>query len=215
MKSMRTIKYLSLAMLCVAAMTSCQSREDKIKSLITENFTQTLDEPSSLKILSIAQPDSAFGLRYFTSKEKGLVFKSMKEATECLMERTCFMTAPNMNDDYAMTIADLEMQVSSNVYGSMLGDSPKGAFSGWKVRTVYTAKSKYGCDYQAERWCFIDKDCKTVIKYFDLPIVGGHNDKAAIKREKSDARINSSKREQARPKVKTASKAKKQEQESK
>jgi hypothetical protein len=158
-------------------MTSCQSREDKIKSLVTENFTQTLDEPSSLKIQSIAQPDSAFGLRYFTSKEKSLVFKSMKEATECLMERTSFMTAPNMNDDYAMTIADLEMQVSSNVYGSMLGDSPKGAFSGWKVRTIYTAKSKYGCYYQAERWCFIDKDCKAVIKYFDLPIVGGHADK--------------------------------------
>jgi len=177
MKNMKTIKYLSLAMLCVAVMTSCQSREDKIKSLVTENFIQTLDEPASLKILSIAQPDSAFGLHYYTSKEKGLVFKSMKEATECLMERTSFMTAPNMNDSYAMTIADLEMQVSSNVYGSMLGDNPKGAFSGWKVRAAYTAKSKYGCYYQAERWCFIDKDSKTVIKYFDLPIVRGHADK--------------------------------------
>ena len=87
------------------------------------------------------------------------------------MERTNYMMDPNMNDAYAMTIADMEMQVSANLYGNLLGEAPKGAFSGWKVRTSYTAKSKYGCYYKAQRWFFIDKDCKSVIKYFDLPIV--------------------------------------------
>ena len=93
------------------------------------------------------------------------------------MERTNYMMDPNMNDAYAMTIADMEMQVSANLYGNLLGESPKGAFSGWKVRTSYTAKSKYGCYYKAQRWFFIDKDCKSVIKYFDLPIVGSNSDK--------------------------------------
>ena len=153
-------------MLCVAVMSSCTSRERKIQTLVTENLSQTLDEPTSLKIQTISQPDSAFGLRYFTPKEKGLIFKSVKDATECLMERTCFMTAPDMNDAYAMTIADMEMQVSANLYGNLLGDA------------------KYGCFYQAERWFFIDKDCQTVIKYFDLPIVGGHSNKKSVNKSK-------------------------------
>lgn len=174
---MKTIKLFFLAMLCVAAVTSCTSREGKIQSLVNEHFSQTLEEPTSLKIESVSQPDSAFGLRYFTPKEKGLIFKSVKDATECLMERTNYMMDPNMNDAYAMTIADMEMQVSANLYGNLLGEAPKGAFSGWKVRTSYTAKSKYGCYYKAQRWFFIDKDCKSVIKYFDLPIVGSQSSK--------------------------------------
>ena len=117
-------------MLCVAVISSCTSRERKIQTLVTENLSQTLDEPTSLKIQTISQPDSAFGLRYFTPKEKGLIFKSVKDATECLMERTSFMTAPDMNDAYSMTIADMEMQVSANLYGNLLGDAKKGAFSG-------------------------------------------------------------------------------------
>ena len=181
---MKSIKLLSLAMLCVAVMSSCTSRERKIQTLVTENLSQTLDEPTSLKIQTISQPDSAFGLRYFTPKEKGLIFKSVKDATECLMERTSFMTAPDMNDTYAMTIADMEMQVSANLYGNLLGDAKKGAFSGWKIRAAYTARSKYGCFYQAERWFFIDKDCQTVIKYFDLPIVGGHTNKKSVSKNK-------------------------------
>ena len=173
---MKTIKLFSLAMLCVAAMTSCTSRESKIQTLVNEHFSQTLDEPTSLKIESVSQPDSAFGLRYFTPKEKGIIFKSVKDATECLMERT--------NDAYAMTIADMEMQVSANLYGNLLGEAPKGAFSGWKVRTSYTAKSKYGCYYKAQRWFFIDKDCKSVIKYFDLPIVGSQSSKKVTSNSK-------------------------------
>ena len=172
---MKSIKLLSLAMLCVAVISSCTSRERKIQTLVTENLSQTLDEPTSLKIQTISQPDSAFGLRYFTPKEKGLIFKSVKDATECLMERTSFMTAPDMNDAYSMTIADMEMQVSANLYGK---------FSGWKIRAAYTARSKYGCFYQAERWFFIDKDCQTVIKYFDLPIVGGHTNKKSVSKNK-------------------------------
>ena len=79
---MKTIKLFSLAILCVATMTSCTSREGKIQSLVNEHFSQTLEEPTSLKIESVSQPDSAFGLRYFTPKEKGIIFKSVKDATE-------------------------------------------------------------------------------------------------------------------------------------
>jgi hypothetical protein len=75
---------------------------------------------------------------------------------------------------YAMTIADMEMQVSSNLYGNLLGDAKKGAFSGWKIRAAYTAREVRmllsGRAMVFHRQGLPDSP----IKYFDLPIVGGH-----------------------------------------
>ena len=64
------------------------------------------------------------------------------------------------------------MRMSTGLFSGMLGDCKKGPWSGWKVRVTYTCKSKYGCKYKAQRWYFLDKDCQTVIRSFDLPIVG-------------------------------------------
>ena len=80
-----------------------------------------------------------------------------------------------------MTLADLEMRMSTGLFSGMLGDCKKGAWSGWKVRVTYTCKSKYGCKYKAQRWYFLDKDCQTVIRSFDLPIVSTSKKETATK----------------------------------
>ena len=72
------------------------------------------------------------------------------------------------------------------VEAATFGEAKKGEWSGWKVRVTYTAKSKYGCKYKAQRWYFLDKDCQTVIRHFDLPIVGtGKTEKATNQKPKS------------------------------
>ena len=99
------------------------------------------------------------------------MMNTITDVTKVLMERTDYMTNPNLDDAYTMTLADLEMRMSSGLFSGMLGEAKKGAWSGWKVRVTYTCKSKYGCMYKAQRWYFLDKDCQTVIRHFDLPIV--------------------------------------------
>ena len=99
------------------------------------------------------------------------MMNTITDVTKVLMERTDYMTNPNLDDAYTMTLADLEMRMSSGLFSGMLGEAKKGAWSGWKVRVTYTGKSKYGCMYKAQRWYFLDKDCQTVIRHFDLPIV--------------------------------------------
>ena len=168
---MKITKFIPLAMLSVVLLASCQSRESKINKLVTSHLEQSLENPEKLKVLEIAEPDSAFGLNYFTKQEQAYMLGSVTNVTKVLMERTEYMTKPDLDDAYTMTLADLEMRMSTGLFSGMLGDCKKGAWSGWKVRVTYICKSKYGCMYKAQRWYFLDKDCQTVIRSFDLPIV--------------------------------------------
>ena len=172
---MKHMKFMTLAMLSVVLLASCQSRESKIGKLVTSHLEQSLDNPQDLKVLEIAQPDSAFGLNYFTQKEQAYLLGTVTDVTKVLMERTAYMTKPDLDDAYTMTLADLEMRMSTGLFSGMLGDGKKGAWSGWKVRVTYTGKSKYGCKYKAQRWYFLDKDCQSVIRCFDVPIVDTGN----------------------------------------
>ena len=168
---MKITKFIPLAMLSVVLLASCQSRESKINKLVASHLEQSLENPENLKVLEIAEPDSAFGLNYFTKQEQAYMLGTVTNVTKVLMERTEYMTKPDLDDAYTMTLADLEMRMSTGLFSGMLGDCKKGAWSGWKVRVTYTCKSKYGCMYKAQRWYFLDKDCQTVIRSFDLPIV--------------------------------------------
>ena len=168
---MKNTKFIPLAMLSVVLLASCQSRESKINKLVTSHLEQSLENPENLKVQEIAEPDSAFGLNYFTKQEQTYMLSTVTNVTKVLMERTAYMTKPDLDDAYTMTLADLEMRMSTGLFSGMLGDCKKGAWSGWKVRVTYTCKSKYGCMYKAQRWYFLDKDCQTVIRSFDLPIV--------------------------------------------
>ena len=168
---MKKLKFIPLFMLSVMLLASCQSRESKIEKLVTSHLEQSLENPQNLKVLEIAQPDSAFGLNYFTKQEQAYMMNTITDVTKVLMERTDYMTNPNL---------------SSGLFSGMLGEAKKGAWSGWKVRVTYTGKSKYGCMYKAQRWYFLDKDCQTVIRHFDLPIVGiGKTEKATYQQHKS------------------------------
>ena len=168
---MKITKFIPLAMLSVVLLASCQSRDSKINKLVTSHLEQSLENPENLKVQEIAEPDSAFGLNYFTKQEQTYMLSTVTNVTKVLMERTAYMTKPDLDDAYTMTLADLEMRMSTGLFSGMLGDCKKGAWSGWKVRVTYTCKSKYGCMYKAQRWYFLDKDCQTVIRSFDLPIV--------------------------------------------
>ena len=187
---MKITKFIPLAMLSVVLLASCQSRESKINKLVTSHLEQSLENPENLKVLEIAEPDSAFGLNYFTKQEQTYMLSTVTNVTKVLMERTAYMTKPDLDDAYTMTLADLEMRMSTGLFSGMLGDCKKGAWSGWKVRVTYTCKSKYGCMYKAQRWYFLDKDCQTVIRHFDLPIVSTDKaDKTARdKRTKQDGK---------------------------
>ena len=118
---MKKLKFIPLFMLSVMLLASCQSKESKIEKLVTSHLEQSLENPQNLKVLEIAQPDSAFGLNYFTRQEQAYMMNTITDVTKVLMELTDYMTNPNLDDAYPMTLADLEMRMSSGLFSGMLG----------------------------------------------------------------------------------------------
>ena len=102
---MKSTKFVLLAMLSVVLLASCQSREIKIKKLVKSHLEQSLDNPENLKIKEIAEPDSAFGLNYFTEKEQAYLLGTVTNVTKVLMERTAYMTKPNGNVEVNIRLA--------------------------------------------------------------------------------------------------------------
>lgn len=127
---MKITKFIPLAMLSVVLLASCQSRESKINKLVSSHLEQSLENPENLKVLEIAEPDSAFGLNYFTKQEQAYMLSTVTNVTKVLMERTAYMTKPDLDDAYTMTLADLEMRMSTGLFSGMLGDCKKGTWSG-------------------------------------------------------------------------------------
>lgn len=188
---MKHLRFIPLVMLSMMLLASCQSRQSKISKVVTNHLEQSLDNPQDLQIHEIAEPDSAFGLNYFTTKEQTYMLNTVTNVTKVLMERTEYMTNPNLDDAYTMTLADLEMRMSTGLFSGMLGEGKKGPWSGWKVRVTYTGKSKFGCKYKAQRWYFLDKDCETVIRSFDLPIVGKEKTGMPVRKGKQEKKSTS------------------------
>ena len=85
---MKITKFIPLAMLSVVLLASCQSRESKINKLVSSHLEQSLENPQNLKVLEIAEPDSAFGLNYFTKQEQAYMLSTVTNVTKVLMERT-------------------------------------------------------------------------------------------------------------------------------
>ena len=122
---MKITKFIPLAMFLVVLLASCQSRESKINKLVSSHLEQSLENPQNLKVLEIAEPDSAFGLNYFTKQEQAYMLGTVTNVTKVLMERTEYMTKPDLDDAYTMTLADLEMRMSTGLFSGMLGTARK------------------------------------------------------------------------------------------
>ena len=58
---MKHMKFIPLAMLTVLMLASCQSREIKIKKLVTNHLEQSLENPQNLKNFDGQPSDSTTG----------------------------------------------------------------------------------------------------------------------------------------------------------
>lgn len=162
-------KLLLLLLGCVTLM-SCGPSKSKMISLAKENLELSVDYPKQIKIIAVSEPDSAFGTGYFTEKEVQGMLQTMKTVTDTIMKRTNNMSKFDPNDYYVVSLAERQMRGMSEIHSMIMKSDKKGAFSGWKVKIDYSCVDANAIPYRAERWFFIDKDCKQVYKTFELPL---------------------------------------------
>lgn len=155
--------------MAVLLMASCD-RKGRITSLAESDVLEHTDCQEKLEILGISEPDSAFGTGYLSPKEKESMMSVMQKVTETIMKRTNNMTEFNPDDKYVIDLAERQMKTMSELRSTIYDSDKKGEWSGWKVRVDYQAKGKNDVEYKAERWLFIDKDGKEVVRSFDIPL---------------------------------------------
>lgn len=150
--------------------TSCTNRKESLLQLAEENLRQSVDYPQQLQILGISEPDSAFGVNYFSQKEKEGILRIMRSVTDSIMRRTNNMESFDINDFYVMDLAERQMRANAEIQEMVRQSKGKGEWSGWKVKIDYAAKSHHGLDYYAERWFFINKEGNSIVKTMELPL---------------------------------------------
>ena len=163
------MRHVCIALLAALMMVSCDSKE-RITSLAETDVMEHTDCQGKPEILGISEPDSAFGTGYLSQKEKESLMSVMQKVTETIMKRTNNMTVFNPDDKYVIDLAERQMKAMSELRSTIYDSDKKGEWSGWKVRVDYQAKGKNDVEYKAERWLFIDKDGKEVVRSFDIPL---------------------------------------------
>lgn len=166
MKATRIFLFVIVA----AVIVSCTDRKQKLQRLAEENLRQSVEYPHQLQILGISEPDSAFGVNYFSQKEKEGILRIMRSVTDSIMRRTHNMESLDMGDFYVMDLAERQMRANAEIQDMVRQSKVKGEWSGWKVKVDYAAKSHHGLDYHAERWFFFDKKGISIVRTLELPL---------------------------------------------
>lgn len=151
-------------------LSSCASPEAEMLQMAEEQLKGELEFPKTLEIKGSSQPDSAFGVNYFTRAEINGIVKTMGAVTQQIMKSTKNMTSMEKVDYYVLDMAERQLQSAATINRIVTNPAPKGEWSGWKLKIDYQANNKHGLAYRAERWFFFSKDGKSILKSFDLPL---------------------------------------------
>lgn len=149
---------------------SCGDMKSRMQDKAQENLVASLDYPKQLKIMAVSQPDSAFGVSYFTREEMTGMLRVMSKVTKQLMAKTGNGENLSNIDPYTMSLARRQMSAASEVQGMIFKNVPKGDWSGWKVKIDYQGVDRNGIPFRAERWVFFDQKGKDVVKTFEIPL---------------------------------------------
>ena len=84
---MKKLTYILIFVVC-AFVSACHSPKDEMFVKAQENLKASLDYPKQLKLTAHTEPDSAFGVNYFTRKEITGMLKVMDVVTKNLMAKT-------------------------------------------------------------------------------------------------------------------------------
>ncbi|MBD5583771.1 MAG: hypothetical protein HDQ88_01690 [Clostridia bacterium] len=143
--------------------------------LAQKGLLATVDNPETVEIIAISEPDSVFGRDYISQEEKMNLAVAMMKVNQKVMEQTENMENLGAPNSGVTSLMERQMAAASALRSvnpfSLENSNEKKPFSGWKVKVEYTAKTSDGLPYHSEYWCIIDKDVDCVVNSFDIPIL--------------------------------------------
>ena len=133
----------------------------------------SVDDPKSVRIIGISQPDSVFGREYVTMDDNMSISMAMMKINEKVMKLTDGLENFNPDDKEISVLMERQMEAMS-VLRSMTPqgfDNVTKLFTGWKVKIEYENVDSNGKPYRSEYWFILDKEAQFVIKSFEIPLM--------------------------------------------
>lgn len=146
----------------------CKGKKDMEKTAI-EALKIKVDNPSSLQVLAVSEPDSVFQNRYCSEAESmelsqrflDYSIKMMNETPEDFgkMEDPRYMDKMQRFSEGSNTLSLL----------NSMAEREPGDFIGWRLRIRYAAKDINGNPYLSEIWMIFDRNKKHILKTLEIP----------------------------------------------
>lgn len=134
----------------------------------------SVDNPESVKVIAVSEPDSVFGRCYIDDDEKMAIAMSMMKVNEKVMSQTDGLRDLDLEDSSVTDLVSRQMSAMGalrSFAGFRLPDAPRKPFSGWKVKIEYEALSEDGSPYRSEYWFILDRDARCVVNSFEIPLL--------------------------------------------
>ena len=134
----------------------------------------SVDNPESVKMIAISEPDSVFGRSYIDDEEKMAIAVSMMKVNERVMSQTDDLGSVDFGNPALRELVERQMSSMSAMRSLMsidTPDAPRKPFSGWKVKIEYEAVSESGTPYRSEYWFITDRDAQCVVSSFEIPLL--------------------------------------------
>lgn len=147
------------------------SRPD-LTAKVVKNIQESLDVPSSFNLIKAEQPDSAFGVYYFTDEEQDAISESLTDFSMTMLD-----SMNTLFEDSLAYDSGSESQMMVKVFAPILQKASvillemkeKGAFSGWKVKVSYSFADPSGHRWELTRWTFLNPDGDRILGKIDVP----------------------------------------------
>lgn len=147
----------------------------RAKVLAEKSLSACVDNPESIVIKAVGEPDSVFGNEYVTMDEKMAIAMSMLKVSKKVMDDTDNLDSIEAGDSNMSALMERQMSALSALRALTSWDSPDSnkakPFSGWKVKIEYEAESDDGSPYRSEYWFILNKDADCVVKSFEIPLL--------------------------------------------
>ncbi len=134
----------------------------------------SVDNPESVKVIAVSEPDSVFGRCYIDDEEKMAIAVSMMKVNERVMSQTDNLGSMDFDNPALRELVERQMSSMSAMRSLMSlegPDAPRKPFSGWKVKIEYEAVSESGTPYRSEYWFITDRDAQCVVSSFEIPLL--------------------------------------------
>ena len=148
----------------------------KAEKVAEKALMATVDDPESVKILSVSRARSVKGHDYATEEEKASLSMAMMRINEVVMAETNGLEDFDPNDKATVRLMERQMAAMSELRSLISHEAtheqqPKKPFKGWKVKIECEGKSLDGTPFHSEYWFILDKDATCVVKSFEIPLV--------------------------------------------